>query len=123
MPDHILIIEDDEATRYAYKRALAAAGYRTKSYSNYFPAAQDIDQGAGKLLIVDLDLPTGTPQGLSVARMARLHREDLPVIFLVGHPEMIQMLPDDLGAVVLLKPVSPDELLAVVAQRLPPDAD
>src|ERR1700734_367651 len=122
MPDHILIIEDDEATRYAYERVLAAAGYRTKSYPGYFPAAEDIDQGIGRLLIVDLRLPTGTPQGLSVARMARIHRWDLPVIFITGYPELVRMLPDDLGSV-LLKPVSPEDLLAAVRQHLPLEAD
>ena len=46
MPDRILVIEDDDATRYAYERAFACAGYRTQGYANYFEAAEEIEKGA-----------------------------------------------------------------------------
>jgi DNA-binding response OmpR family regulator len=67
MPDRILVIEDDGPTRYAYERALARTGYRTQGYASYFEAAEDIDHGAGALLVVDLQLPPRTPNGLAVA--------------------------------------------------------
>ena len=88
MPDRIFVIEDDEATRYAYEKVLTAAGYTTTGFGNYFAAASEIDAGAGALLLVDLQLPPHTPQGLSVARMARLHRPGLPIIFATGYPEL-----------------------------------
>jgi DNA-binding response OmpR family regulator len=34
MPDRILVIEDDEPTRYTYERALSRAGYRTQGYTS-----------------------------------------------------------------------------------------
>ena len=63
MPDRILVIEDDEATRYSYERALLGAGYPTIGYPSYFAAAAAIDQGVGMLLVVDLQLPPGHPTG------------------------------------------------------------
>jgi DNA-binding response OmpR family regulator len=122
VPDHLLIVVADGATRCAYERVLAAAGYRPKGYSDYFSVAEDLDQGIGGLLIVDLHLPVGTPQGVSVARMARVRRADLPIIFLAWQPELAWRLPTDLGPV-LSKPVSPEDLLAAVRQYLPPQAD
>jgi DNA-binding response OmpR family regulator len=80
MPDRIFIIEDDDATRYAYESAFTRAGYRAQSYTTYFEAADEIDKGAGALLVVDLQLPPGTPNGLAIARMARQHRPGLPII-------------------------------------------
>jgi DNA-binding NtrC family response regulator len=117
MPDRILVIEDDEPTRYAYERALSRAGYRTASYKTYFAAADDIDEGAGALLVVDLQLPPGTPQGVAVARMARNHRPGLPIIFITGHPELAALADAEAGPVIV-KPVDLDVLLATVREQL-----
>jgi DNA-binding NtrC family response regulator len=117
MPNRILVIEDDEATRYAYERAIKAAGYQTAGYKTYFDAADDIDKGAGALLVVDLQLPPGTPQGLAVARMARHHRPGLPIIFVTGHSELAALADAEMGTV-MLKPVDLDLLLATVRERL-----
>jgi len=117
MPNRILVIEDDEATRYAYERALSSAGYQTAGYRTYFAAAEDIDKGAGALLVVDLQLPPGTPQGLAIARMARLHRPGLPVIFVTGYPEMAELADTEAGPVIL-KPVDLGLLVATVRKRL-----
>jgi DNA-binding response OmpR family regulator len=117
-----MIVEDDEATRYAYERALTAAGYRTKGYADYFAAADDIDRGLDGLLIVDLGLPPGTPQGVSVARMAQFRRPGLPIIFVTGHPELADVLPDDLGPV-FLKPVDMDNLVHHVRRYVLPETD
>lgn len=117
MPNRILVIDDDEAARYAYEHALQTAGYQTAGFGSYFAAAKEIDNGAGALLVVDIRLPPGTPQGLSVARMARHHRPGLPVIFVTGHPELAEMA-DVETAPVLLKPVNLDLLVTTVRELL-----
>jgi hypothetical protein len=117
MPDRILVIEDDEATRYSYEHALSRAGYQTLGYPSYFAAAEAIDQGVGRLLVVDLQLPPRTPNGLSIALMARRHRPGLPIIFVTGHPELAGLVDRELGPV-LLKPVDPDLLVTTVRRRL-----
>src|ERR1700677_3641897 len=105
MPDCILVIEDDAATRYAYERALSRAGYRTQCYANYFEAAEDIDKGAGALLVVDLQLQPGTPNGLAIARMARQYRPGLPIIFVTGPAELAEHTDPAMGPG-MLKPVN-----------------
>jgi DNA-binding NtrC family response regulator len=117
VPDRILVIEDDDATRYAYERAFACVGYRTQGYANYFEAAEEIDKGAGALLVVDLRLPPGTPNGLAVARMARRHRPGLPIIFVTGNPELAEHIDPEMGPV-LLKPVDLDLLVSTAGARL-----
>jgi DNA-binding NtrC family response regulator len=117
MPDRILVFEDDEPTRYAYERALSRAGYRTQGYSSYFEAAEDVDKGAGALLVVDLQLPPHTPNGLAIARMARRHRPGLPIIFVTGYHELAEQTDPEMGPV-MLKPIDLDLLLSTVAERL-----
>jgi DNA-binding response OmpR family regulator len=117
MPGRILVIEDDEATRYAYEQALKAAGYRTASFETYFAAAEEIDKGAGALLVVDLQLPPGTPQGLSIARMARNHRPGLPIIFVTGHSDTAKLVDEETGPI-LLKPIDLGLLVARVRDLL-----
>ena len=112
MPDRILVFEDDEPTRYAYERALSRAGYRTQGYSSYFEAAEDIDKGAGALLVVDLQMPPRTPNGLAIARMARHHRPGLP-----SYHELAVQTDPELGPV-MLKPIDLDLLVSTVAERL-----
>jgi DNA-binding NtrC family response regulator len=117
MPNRILVIEDDEATRYAYERALKAAGYQTAGFGTYFAAAGEIDNGAGALLLVDIQLPPGTPHGLSIARMARQHRPGLPIIFVTGYPEMAQLADAETGAI-MLKPIDLGLLVNTVRDLL-----
>jgi DNA-binding NtrC family response regulator len=117
MPNRILIVEDDESTRYAYERALLGAGYQTAGYRTYFAVAEDIDKGAGALLVVDMQLPPGTPQGLAIARMARNRRPGLPIIFVTGYPEMAALADTEAGPVIL-KPVDLGLLVATVRERL-----
>jgi DNA-binding NtrC family response regulator len=119
MPDRILVIEVDDATRYAYERAFARAGYRTQGYASYFEAAEAIDKGAGALLVVDIQLPPHTPNGLAVARMARQHRPGLPIIFVTGHHELAELTDPEMGPV-MLKPVDLDLLVLTAGERLKP---
>jgi DNA-binding response OmpR family regulator len=116
MPNRILVIEDDEATRYVYEHALQAAGFQTGGFGTYFAAAADIDNGAGALL-VDLLLPPGTPQGLAVARMARHHRPGLPIIFVTGSSEMAALADGETGPI-MLKPIDLGVLVTTVRELL-----
>jgi DNA-binding NtrC family response regulator len=117
MPDRILVIEDDEATRYAYERALSNAGYQTIGYPSYLSAAEDIDRGVGMLLVADIQLAPRTPNGAAIARMARHRRPGLPIIFVTGHPELSGLIDQELGPV-FLKPIDLDVLVATVRKRL-----
>jgi DNA-binding NtrC family response regulator len=120
MPKRIFIFEDDEATRYVYEKALTTAGYQTAGFGTYFAAGREMDAGAGALLVVDLRLPTGTPQGMSIARMARFRRPKLPIIFVSGYPEMAAMAHSEIGPVmpIMFKPVDLGFLVSTVRELL-----
>ncbi len=117
MPDRIFVVEDDEATRYAYERALQAAGYQTAGFGTFVAAAPEIDKGAGALLVVDVQSPPGTPQGPSVARMTLHRRPDLPIIFVTGYPEVAALADADTGPI-MLKPFELSVLVITVRERL-----
>jgi DNA-binding NtrC family response regulator len=97
--------------------ALQAAGYQTGSFETYFAAAEEIDKGAGAVLVVGLRLPPGTPQGLSIARMARHRRPGLPIIFVTGHPELAALADEETGRM-MLKPIDLGLLVNAVRELL-----
>jgi CheY-like chemotaxis protein len=68
-------------------------------------------------LIVDLVMPKGHPNGISIGRMARQKRRELSVIYMTGRADLPQKVQD---AEVLLKPVDPDRLIREIAARLHP---
>ena len=116
MSDQIIIIEDDDATRYAYERAFRNAGYSVDGSRHYFNAAPVLNRGEGGLLVLDISLYPGTPHGIAVARMARSKRANLSVIFVTGHPEYATHV--DETDVVYIKPVDPEALVAAARVRL-----
>ncbi len=117
MPNRIFVIDDDEATRYAYEKVLQLAGFQTAAFGTYFAAAPEIDGGAGALYVIDLQLPVGSPQGDSIARMVRYRRPHIPVIFVTGWPEIAAMTDLDIGPI-LLKPIDLTGLVARVRRLL-----
>jgi DNA-binding NtrC family response regulator len=121
MPLHIFLVDDDEATRYAYGKALQAADYVVHAFPDYRGVTELLDRGAqADLLIVDVILPKGTPHGVALAAMARTHRPALPVLYMTGHPDVAPDIPS--GRTLLMKPISPEQLLHAVAQAVKPPA-
>jgi hypothetical protein len=60
-------------------------------------------------------LPQGTPHGIAIAAMVRMHRP-IPVLFLADYPDHLEHVPP--GATVLIKPVPDDDLVAAVTTCL-----
>jgi DNA-binding NtrC family response regulator len=117
VPKHIIVVEDDDALRYAYNRTLTAAGYTVHPFRDYRGVMEMLDEGAeAHLMLVDLVLPPGTPHGISVAAMARLRRPGLPTLYVTGHADHAAHVVA--GSDVLLKPVTDETLLATVAKMM-----
>jgi CheY-like chemotaxis protein len=51
------------------------------------------DEGV-HMLLADVQMPVGTPNGVTIARMARLRRHKLPIVFMTGFYD-----PEELGAI------------------------
>jgi CheY-like chemotaxis protein len=110
----ILVVEDDEITRYLMARTLAAAGYEVVEASDYRDALP-ILESAGKvdLLLVDLIMPG--VNGFALARMAHLRRRDLKIVYVTGYDDV--PVREALGPI-LRKPVMLDKLVTTVREAL-----
>jgi CheY-like chemotaxis protein len=117
---HILIVEDDAAWLKVVQAMLERAGHRVSAFPDY-RGALDLIEGAGAidLLLTDIQLPNDTPHGLALARMAKLRRRRLPILFMTGDPELAEQADQDLG-LTLIKPFTRPMLLAAVRRTLQP---
>jgi len=116
------VVEDDEPTRRATARLLAAAGFDVRTYAtaDEFLAAPDPDRPG--CIILDVRLPGRSGLDLQVA--LDRHVEPLPIIFLTGHAD----IPDTVRAIqrgavdFLTKPVEGTVLLEAIGRALAQDA-
>ena len=118
---HILIVDDDVFYRNLVLWILEDAGFRVTAAED-FTAAIKVLEGDERLhmLLADVQMPVGTPNGVTIARMARLRRHKLPIVFMTGFYD-----PEKLGAIepniaVLRKPFTGQDLLRMVEAALNP---
>ncbi len=110
----ILVVEDDDATRYAMARTLEAAGYEVAQAHDYRDALPILEgEGQVDLLLVDLVVPG--VNGFALARMGRMRRHDLKVVYVTGHDDLA--VNEALGPI-LRKPVAPETLVMTVRREL-----
>ena len=114
MGNHVLIVEDNELARDAWRLLLQATGHRISTAGTVKEALQEARAGRPDLVVLDLTLPDG--DGLSV--IPQLVVEENPPIFvaLTGHDtrEIADRCRAAGCASVLVKPVTSKELLATV---------
>jgi DNA-binding response OmpR family regulator len=111
---HVLIVEDNELARDAWRLLLQATGYRVSVAGTVAEALQVARAGRPDLALLDLTLPDG--ESLSI--IPELLVEENPPIFvaLTGHDtrEVADRCRTAGCADVLVKPVTSRELLAKV---------
>ena len=114
MTGRILLVEDDEALRYALSRELGAAGYEVAQAADYRDALAVLEDGAQvSVLVVDLMLPG--VNGFALARMARMRHRDIKIIHLTGADDIPM---HEAAGPILHKPVSPEVLLSTLQKEL-----
>ena len=116
MAGHVLVVEDDEATRGALCALLDDAGYQSDGAPDGESAVGVIRDSRFDLVLLDLGLP-----GMSGADLLRQVRQDprtrfLPIVFLTAHSDRQAKLEQlEAGAEdFITKPYDADELLARV---------
>lgn len=109
----ILIVEDDSFVREIMTRVLERSGYPVVSAHDHGTA---LGAASGRLLtalVTDLVLPGGS--GYDLATTLRARQPGLPVLVVTGHDVVDGRHPETL---LLRKPFSPSQLLAVVRALL-----
>ena len=111
---HILFVDDDEAFCYAAAKALRNAGFSVSLAPDHRLALQILEgPQPPDLLITDLVMPGGI-NGFALARMARMRRLDLRVLYVTAYD-----LPMEEGiGKVLRKPIGLDALVAEARNAL-----
>jgi CheY-like chemotaxis protein len=113
---HILVVDDDEAFREATAGVLRTAGYEVWTAPDYRLALEILEDGTPiALLLLDIVMPDRV-NGLALARMARLRRPNIGVIYLTGYD--IPGLETEALGPIIRKPTDHDVLLDQVARAL-----
>ncbi|SEK98973.1 two-component system, OmpR family, aerobic respiration control protein ArcA [Colwellia chukchiensis] len=106
---HILIVEDEDVTRFNLRNLFEAEGYQVAEAIDGESMARELAQNTINLVIMDINLPG--KNGLLLARELTKHK-DLALIFLTGRDSDIdKILGLEIGADdYLTKPFNPREL-------------
>jgi two-component system, OmpR family, aerobic respiration control protein ArcA len=106
---HILIVEDEDVTRFNLRNLFEAEGYNVSEAINGEAMEQQLQQNTINLVIMDINLPG--KNGLLLARELT-NNSDLGLIFLTGRDSDIdKILGLEIGADdYLTKPFNPREL-------------
>lgn len=112
----ILVVEDDDSTRYLCETLLQKEGYRVAAVENGGEALASTRRGRFDLVVLDLNLPDG--DGMEVAQL--LHRQGVPVLIMTVRREADERLAGfEAGALdYLIKPFHPRELVFRVRNAL-----
>ena len=116
MPARTVIVHDDPRFIELSAGALGAAGHQIRAFSSSMAAidALQADEPA-QLLITRIAFPQGQPNGVSLARMARVKWPGIRILF-VGRPENREHT-EGVGEF-LAAPVAGNELVEAVDQLL-----
>jgi CheY-like chemotaxis protein len=112
----ILVVDDEESFRYTAAKALEAAGFVVDTAPDYRRALELLEQGEPiDVLVTDVIMPERV-HGFALARMARMRKLDLKVIYVTAYdvPEV-----EGVGRV-LRKPLSDEQLINEVRRALAP---
>lgn len=106
----ILVVEDEAANRYGVTRALEQAGFDVRSVPDHREALYVFNSDAPlDLLVTDVVMPDRV-NGFALARMARMKRPDLKVLYMTA----FDVPTDEADGKVLRKPIADEDLLAAV---------
>jgi DNA-binding NtrC family response regulator len=116
MPAPVLVICDQSDIRDGCLSALRRAGHEVLGFDNATTALDAIEAGSkARVAVTRIDFGDGKLNGVAFARMLRLKRPNVRVVFL-GQPEK-QVYTDGLGDF-LPKPLDPQALVDAVGHAL-----
>lgn len=90
MPQHILIVDDNEAIRTALSIFLQRLGYSVAAVSSGPAALTEVARQEPDLMLLDIVLDEDNPSamsGLEVCQQVRQRSRFIPIIMLTSHPQ------------------------------------
>lgn len=111
---HILVVDDEDAIAYVFRRYLERAGYRVTAATSPTQALAGGGAAAIDMLVTDFRMPGMTGAEL-IARL-RAQRPGLPALIVTAYGGEVGQLAPDVR--ILNKPLPPQELVDAVAQAL-----
>jgi len=110
----LLVVEDDTVLRDLYRVTLSLSKFAVHACEDGLDALHYLDQSRPDVIVLDLDLPRIPGTVLYEDIRARPRADRVPIIVVTGMAD-VPALP---GAVVVRKPVTPDELIKVIEATL-----
>jgi CheY-like chemotaxis protein len=77
---HVLVVEDDDATREAYALLLSTSGYRVSTASNGQRALEELRRDRPNLILLDLMMPVMDGYAFRAVQRGDDALADIPVI-------------------------------------------
>jgi DNA-binding NtrC family response regulator len=116
MPAQIVLVHDDKSFLEEVAAAFAALGHDIAAFERSMTALSALEHAArADVLITRLTFPPGNPNGVSLARIARLKRPGIKVLF-AGREQMREYT-ESVGEF-LPSPISVSELVERVTRML-----
>jgi DNA-binding response OmpR family regulator len=114
LPERILVIEDDRATRKALQQIFETEGYVVEITTNGVEGLAAFHASKPDFVVLDLRMPQ--MNGQDVCKKIRAASEEVPILILTGSADEVdRVLLLELGADdYVIKPFSPKELMARV---------
>jgi CheY-like chemotaxis protein len=114
----VLVVDDDEGVRQVIEDHLASSGYDVLTAPDTIVALHRLASHPEiDLCLVDLVMPSGVPDGVSFARLARRQSPSMPLILMTGYYSAAGRA-GDLAGNVIYKPVGLDKLEAEIRRLL-----
>ena len=114
----IAMVDDDQRILGALEILLESADYVVRSFASAKALLENGCLAEVDCLISDIDMPV--MDGFELLRLVRAERPDLPVIFITGHPDMLDRLSPMVrnGFCMFKKPFDGEELLSALRETL-----
>jgi DNA-binding response OmpR family regulator len=110
----LLVVEDDDVLRDLYRVTLSLSNFAVHACADGLDALHYLDQSRPDVIVLDLDLPRVSGTVLYDEIRARRRADRVPIVVVTGMPKV----PDLPEAVVLRKPVTPDQLIQAIESTL-----
>ena len=112
----VLVVEDDSALREVYRTALRTAGFSVVAVGDGASALRSVENRRPSAVVLDLALPYVGGRDVQRELKARRSTRDIPIIVVSG-TDMSDLDERDF-AMLLPKPVEPDELVTNVEHAI-----